>query len=263
MIRKRCSLKKLLFLTIGLASLFSANATLEQSVDELAAILQVSAAGQPPTEMNFFVDPERIRLDASDEVSVIWEGGASSRIMLVQHPQQQYIELGGQQLQMMQQMMQQMQNQSSGAGTQSSVLDPAEFTFETTSNIDQVGGWNATEVLMTGPDGEQASLWFSTDSETGLFELMARVSEATQALQIPMVGGGIGAAQQFLQYETIAEAQGLPDGYVVKIVSQGPNAATMTLEEINPGPLPAGTFDAPNEYRQMQLPIVPGAPGQD
>ena len=258
MTRTRRSLKKFVFLTFGLAVLFTAESTLEQSADDLTLVLQIEATGQPAIEMAFFVDPGRIRLDASDDVSVIWERGASPRMVLLQHPQQQYMELGGQQLQMMLQMMQQMQNQNPGAGTEPNPLDLAQLTFETTTNTEQIATWNAVEVLMTSPNGQQGSLWYSTDAETGLFELMVRVGEATGALQMPMAGGGIGAAQQFLQYQAIAQSQGLPDGRVVRIVSQGSNPATMTLASIELAPLPAGTFDAPEGYQQMQLPIVPG-----
>ena len=259
MTRMRRSVKRLVFLSIGLAGLFAVQSTVAQSADELKAVLQIESAGQAAMEMEFFVDPERMRLDASEDVSVVWQGGADPKMMMIQHPQQQYMEIGGQQLQM----MQQIQSQNPSAQAPPSALDPEQLTFETTSNTQQIGAWSAVEVLMTDADGQEGSLWFSTDVEVGLFELMARVDEATSVLQMPMPGGGMGAAQQLLQYQAVAQAQGLPDGRVVRIESQGSNAATMTLASVEPGPLPAGTFEAPDGYGQMQMPFAPGAPGQD
>ena len=63
---------------------------------------------------------------------------------------------------------------------------------------------------MSGPGGQEGSLWFTTDVETGLFELMAR-----------------------------AEAEVLPEGRVVRIDSRdGDQSSTITLASIEPGPLP-------------------------
>ena len=256
----RRSAKRLVFLSIGFASLFAVESTLAQSAEELTAVVQVETPGQPAMEMGFFVDPDRLRLDPSQDVSVVWQGGASPKMLMIQHPQQQYMELGGQQLQMMQQMMQQMQNQNMGGQSSPNAPDLAELTFETTNNVEQIGPWSAVEVLMTDPDGQQGSLWFSTDTNVGLFELMSRIGEATSALQMPMAGGGMSGAQQILQYQALAQAQGLPDGRVVRIQSQGSDAATLTLASVEPGPLPVGTFDAPDGYGQMQMPMIPGAP---
>ena len=80
---------------------------------------------------------------------------------------------------------------------------------------------------MSGPGGQEGSLWFTTDVETGLFELMAR-----------------------------AEAEVLPEGRVVRIDSRdGDQSSTITLASIEPGPLPWDTFEAPASYQQMQMPV--------
>ena len=76
-----------------------------------------------------------------------------------------------------------------------------------------------------------------------------------------MASGGMGAAQQLLAYQAVAEAQGLPEGHVVRIDSRSAGAeAQITLASIDTGALPAGTFDAPNGYQTMQMPFpAPGA----
>ena len=66
---------------------------------------------------------------------------------------------------------------------------------------------------MSGPGGQEGSLWFTTDVETGLFELMAR-----------------------------AEAEVLPEGRVVRIDSRdGDQSSTITLASIEPGRSPGCT----------------------
>ena len=72
----------------------------------------------------------------------------------------------------------------------------------------------------------------------------------------PEAGGG---PQQFLQLRSLAEAQGLPDGRVVRIVSNDDNgAAIITLLNVETGPLPDDTFEPKAGYEKMQMPVIPG-----
>ena len=76
----------------------------------------------------------------------------------------------------------------------------------------------------------------------------------------PMGGGGMSLS--FLQFQTVAQAQGLPAGRVVRIVADdGAGTTTITLTDLEPGVLPASTFEPPAGYTQMQMPSIPGFPG--
>ena len=107
---------------------------------------------------------------------------------------------------------------------------------------------------MTGlPRDQTGELWLTNDTETGMFELMARLGDV---LQLPMMGGG--SQSQLQKYRNMAAAQGLPGGRVVRIVSHdGDNTTTITLMGIEPGPFPADTFQPPSGYQQMQMPQMP------
>ena len=255
--RMRRSLREFVCLSIVVAGGFAVGSMSAQS-GELKAVLRIAAADQPAMDMEYFLGPDRIRLDVPQGMSLIWKGGASPTMLILMHAQKAHLELAEQQLKMMQQML---QTTNAGGGDQPSAVDPSQMQFETTSNREQVGPWDAVEVLMSDPDGQEGSLWFTTDVETGLFELMARAAGVASALQMPMASGGMAAALQFLRYEAIAEAEGLPEGRVVRIDSRDRDqSSTITLASIEPGPLPEDTFEAPAGYQQMQMPF-PGAPG--
>ena len=139
-------------------------------------------------------------------------------------------------------------------------FDPEELQFQETGATDQIGSWSAFEVEMTDSDGNVGSLWLTTDSDIGLFEVMLRVADAASVMSSPM--GGVGMSMSFLQFQTVAQAQGLPEGQVVRIVSDdGDGTTTITLADVQSGPLPGGTFEPPDGYTQMQMPSIPGFPG--
>ena len=243
-------------LSLVLAGGFTVRSVSAQS-EELKAVLRIAAADAPAMDMEYFLGPDRVRLDVPQGMSLIWKGGASPTILILMHAQNTYLEMAEQQLKMMAQML---QASSTGGSDQPSAIDPSQMQFETTSNHEQVGSWDAVEVIMSGPTGQEGSLWFTTDVETGLFELMARAAGAASALQMPMASGGMAAAQQFLRYEAIADAAGLPKGRVVRIDSvDGDQSSSITLASLEPGPLPADTFEAPAGYKQQMG--FPGAPG--
>ena len=223
---------------------------------DIRAVMRVESAGQPAMEMDYYLGENRMRMDMSEAVSLISISGDSPTMYMVQHPQQRYIEWGAQQLQMMQQMMQQMPGVTDQAND---MFDTTQLVFQQTGATDQIGPWNAFEVEMTDPDGERGSLWLTTDTDTGLFEVMVRVADAASIMSSPM-GGGM--SLDFLQFQTVAQAQGLPAGRVVRIVYDDDNGATtITLTEVDPGPLPNDTFEPPAGYTQMQMPSIPGFPG--
>ena len=231
---------------------------LAQSTVDVKAVMRMETPGQPPMDMEYSLGQDKMRLDMPQEVSVISTTGASPSMLMVQHAEQRYIEWGPQQLEMMQQMLQRVQR--GAAGSDSDIFDPTTVQFEQTGQTAQIGNWNAFEVLMQGSDGQEGTLWLSADAEIGLFELSLRAAEAASMLQNPMTGGG-GGSQQFLQYRALAEAQGLPDGRVVRIVSSADDGGgTITLMSVETGPLPTGTFEPPAGYEQMQMPSIPGFP---
>ena len=245
-------------LTLLLGCGLTPSAVLAQS-EEVQAVIRIEAPGQPQMDMVYFLAPERMRLDMTEEMSVISTSGSNPSMLMIQHPQQRYIEWGPQQLQMMQQMMQRMPG--SADAPDPSDFDPTQMQFEQTGQTAQLGSWTAFEVLMTSADGQQGALWLTTETDIGLFEITVRMAEAASALSMPMAGGGGGASGTFLQYQALAQAQGLPDGRVVRIVATDDNGdSTMTLMSVQPGPLPAGTFEAPAGYQATQMPSIPGLP---
>ena len=132
--------------------------------------------------------------------------------------------------------------------------------FQETGATDQIASWNAFEVEMTDADGNVGFLWLTNEIEIGLFEVMLRVADAASVMSSPMAGGGM--SLNFLQFQTVAQAQGLPEGRVVRIVSDdGDGTTTITLADVQPGPLPGSTFEPPTGYTQMQMPSIPGFPG--
>jgi hypothetical protein len=138
-----------------------------------------------------------------------------------------------------------------------SAFDPQQMEFQDTGATDQIASWNAFEVELTDTDGNVGFLWLTNESEIGLFEVMLRVADAAGVMSSPMGGGGM--SLNFLQFQTVAQAQGLPEGRVVRIVSDdGNGTTTITLADVQPGPLPGSTFEPPTGYTQMQMPSIPG-----
>ena len=216
------------------------------------AVMRVESAGEPAMDMDFYLGENQMRMDMSDEMSLISISGDTPSLYVVQHPEQRYIEFGPQHLQMMQSMP--------GIADQAdAAFDPQELQFQQTGATDQIGSWNAFEVEMTDANGDVGSLWLTTDSEIGLFEIMLGVADAASVMSSPM-GGGM--SLNLLHFQTVAQAQGLPPGQVVRIVSDdGDDTTTITLADVQSGPLPSGTFEPPDGYTQMQMPAIPGFPG--
>lgn len=226
--------------------------------NEAAVTVRIESAGQPGLEMQYFVGADRLRMDLGTGASLVWFGGATQRMLMIQHAEKRYMDWGPDQLKMMQQMMQRLP-QTAGAGANRAAIDPKKLTFRETGRRDKVGSWDAFEVEVTGlPQGQTGALWMTPDVETGMFELFARLGEAMSALQMPMLGGA-SPGQELTRYRALATASGIPSGHVVRIVStENGRASTITLMSVKPGPLPAETFAAPAGYQKMEMPAIPG-----
>ena len=230
--------------------------TRAQTSDDITAVMQIESAGQPAMEMEYFLAQNRMRMDMSAEMSIISVSGDDPRMLMVQHPDQRYIEWGAQQLQMMQQMMQQMPN--AGAGQGGIDYDPTQLQFSQTGETAKIGPWNAFEVDMADSTGNRGSLWLTTDTNVGLLEVMGRVASAAGILSSPMAGGG-GVALPFLQFQAFAQAQGLPDGRVIRIVSDDDNGSTViTLTGVESGSISDDVFEPPANYTPIEIPTFPG-----
>jgi len=227
-----------------------------QSADDIKAVMRIETDGQPPMDMEYSLGQEKMRLDMSRDLSVVSMTGDNPSMLMIQHAENRYMEWGPQQLEMMQRMWERVQG---GGGQDADIVDPTTLQFEETGQTEQIGSWNAFEVLMHGSDGQEGALWLTTEAEIGLFEISARAAEAASMLRNPMIGGGGGGPQQFRRLRMLAEAQGLPDGRVVRIVSTDDNGGgVITLANVETGPLPGDTFEAPAEYELMQMPWIPG-----
>lgn len=222
---------------------------------DVKATLQIEAADEAPMTLEYSLGEGRMRLDMSDQMSIVSTESPQSMLM-IQHPDRRYIEWGPDQLRMMQQMMQRMPG---GGGNEADPFDPGSVSFEETGQRAQIGTWDAFEVLMTSEDGEQR-LWLTTDTDVGLFELSLRAAQALSALRMPMAGGGAPTAQTLARYREVATAQGLPDGRVVRIVDPE-RSTTLTLQDVEIGPLDEATWSAPADYDRMEMPSIPGLPG--
>ena len=226
--------------------------------NEVAVTMQIeSGGGEPVMEMQYWLGPDRLRMDVPQGASVIWFGGSQPRMLMVQHAERRYIEWGTPQLDMMRRMMHGMKQMPQGTGTPSiNAFDPSQLKFEETGQRGRIGEWDAFEVRMTGlPRDQTGELWLTNDTETGMFELMARLGDVLDALQLPMMSGG--SHPQLQKYRNMAAAQGLLGGRVVRIVSHdGDDTTTITLMGIEPGPFPADTFQPPSGYQQMQMPMM-------
>jgi hypothetical protein len=88
------------------------------------------------------------------------------------------------------------------------------------------------------------------------FELSARMGDALEEMQMPMMGGGLGGAQSRLaRYTQMKNVAGLPDGGVVRVNANDPNGATtITLQSIDVGPFGDNPFAPPAGYEKMQMP---------
>ena len=195
--------------------------------------------------MTYWLGPDRLRMDTS-RLSMVWLGGAGPRMVVIQHPERQYIEFTSEDLETMRRMR---QGVGGGGG------DVSPLRFEVTGRRETIGAWRAFEVRVTGlPHGQQGLLWLTSEIETGLFEVFARLSEVMEGIPTP-AGRDSAAPQELLRYAGLAEAPGVPDGTAVRYVAtEGETTTTVTVVDLQPGPFPDDTFGAPPGYEKLRMP---------
>ena len=246
-------LRTALIAAVFLTSPAMAGQAAAQSDGDFKAVMRVETAGQPAMEMNYSLGDGKMRMDLDQGMSIIWTRGDAPSMLMVQHEQQRYIEWGPDQLKMMQQILQRMPGADADAD-----FDPSQIRFDETGQTEQINGWDAFEVRVTGLPDQNGVFWMTRDIDTGLFEISSQVAEAAEVLRMPMAGGGAGA-QALLRYRSLIAAAGMPDGRIVRMNFETDDGTTsITLMSMEPGPLPADTFAPPADYEQMQMPLIPG-----
>ena len=223
---------------------------------DVKATVQIEAADQSPMTMDFWATGGGIRLDIAQpqEMSIVWTSGASPAMRMIQHADRRYMEMGDQQLQMMRQMMQRMPN--AGGGADNAEINVDNLKFEPTGQTETIGPWSASGVRVTGLEGGEGIVWIASDLDTGLFELFARMGDALEAMQMPMMGGG-GPQDQLQRYREIQNAVGVPTGGVVRMNMNDQNGATnITLQSLEQGSF-GDALNPPAGYEKMQMPNFP------
>ena len=94
---------------VALLAGFSLSAEFASAQDVQASIL-VETGGQPSMSMDYRANARGVRVDItqSQPLSIIWMQGPPPKILLLQHANRRYIELGEPKFQMIQQLKQQM-----------------------------------------------------------------------------------------------------------------------------------------------------------
>jgi len=212
-------------------------ASTSAQAQDLRATVQVSGAGQSDISMAFTATADGIRINMSQPqpMSIIWRGGPPPRMLVVQGAQ--CMEMGEQAFQM----MQQMQGQIGGDGTQLNIDD---LQFQLTGEQETIGPWTARGVLVTGmDDGQEATVWISSDLDVGLLELLTRMGDAFESMPI---GRNV---SQLAQFREIRETAILPEGGVVQLTTNSAAGSTeLTLQEIALGSF---SLDEPSNCQQM------------
>ncbi len=246
----RCGLAATLICLFALASTAA-------SAQDIKATVQIEAGGQPAMTMDYWMSDDSVRLDIAQPqaVSIVFKSGAAPGMLMIMHGERRYMELGEQMLQMMQRMA-----GAGGGADNSSSVNIDSISFEPTGQTETIGPWSATGVRMTGLEpGHEGTLWVASELDSGLFELFARMGDALEAMQMPMLGGGAGGPQQqLMRYQQMSNATGLPDGGVVRLDANDQNGATtITLQSLDEGPFADDPFAPPAGYEKMQMPTIP------
>ncbi len=233
--------------------------TVNTQSGSVKATVQIEAAGQPALTMKCWLNDENIRIDIAQPQasSIIWKSGDAPGMLMIQHGERRYIEWGEQQFQMMRQMLQRMPG---GGGSDTAGADLENVRFEPNNQTETIGPWSATGVRITGMEpGQEGTVWVAADLDGGLFELFARIGDALEAMQMPMVGGGGGPQQQLMRYRQMKDVAGLPDGGVVRLNANDENGqTTITLQSFEAALFADDPFAPPAGYERMQIPNIPG-----
>ena len=216
---------------------------------DVKATVQIETSDQPPMAIGYWASDDGVRIDIPQQnISVVLTSGASPTMLMIQHNERRYMEMGKQQLDMMRQLM----PNAGGGGGDSPSANLDNLRFEPTGRTETIGPWSATEVRVTGmPQGQDGTVWVASELDTGLFELFARMGDALEAMQMPMLGGG-GPQQQLMRYRQMKDAAGLPDGGVVRLNAD----VTITLQAIEQDPFAGDPYAGPTGYEKMQMPNI-------
>jgi hypothetical protein len=228
------------------------------SAQDIQATVQIEAAGQPAMTMDYWTSEESVRLDLSQPmaVSIVFTSGDAPGMLMIQHGERRYIEFGAAQLQMMRQLL----SGAGGGGESPGAVNLDSVGFEPTGQTETIGPWTATAVRITGLEpGQESTMWIAPDLASGLFELLASMGDALEAMQMPLLGGGAGGLpQQLTRYQQMSTAAGLPEGGVVRLNASDQNGpTTITLQSLAEGPFAEDPFAPPAGYEKMQMPSLP------
>ena len=245
---------------VVLSALVVASMAGTAAAQDIKATVDIQAPGSPAMSMDYWMNPDSVRIDMSQgqDVSLVWRSGNAPSMLMIQHTEQRYMEWGEQQFQMMRQMMQRMSG--GGGGGETADVDLSSIQFEPTDETATVGAWSASGVRITGmEEGQTATMWIASDLDSGLFELFARIGDALEAMQMPMLGGGMGGPQQqLLRFRQMREAANLPDGGVVRlVVDDAAGETTITLQALDQSAFADDPFAAPASYQKMEMPNIP------
>lgn len=219
--------------------------------DAVSAVLHVEGA-QGMSEMKITAADENLRLDMQSpqgEASMVWAGGS---MLMIMHSQRMYMEFTQEMMERMRSMMGNVPGMPDAADSGFSADDMTGVTFNRTGNTDTINGMSAFEVEVVSPDRDTASLWLTEDTDIGLFQVMARMSDALSSVTMPGMQQS-GGMMQMNQFMGLARAQGLPDGAVVRIVNE--EGGGITLGEVVGGPFPDSTWTAPDGYTKQSMPF--------
>ena len=225
---------------------------------EVQASVLIETAGQTPVSMDYWATERGVRIDIAQpqQMSIVWISGPPPKMLVVQHANRRYIEINEQMFQMMQQMMQSVSGGDGSTGGSGITLE--SLGFEPTGQTQTIGPWSAAEVRITGVEaGQDGILWITSDVETGLFDLLTRMAEPLDAMQLPMLGGGNTGPQRLMQFRQMGTAAGLPEGAVVRLTAIDQTGTTeITLQSLNRGPFPEDPLAPPPGYEPTQMPGV-------
>lgn len=228
-------------------------AVLAQSQDIAATIALEGEQGS--STMKLIAGGENLRMDmgaARGEVSMVWAGGS---MLMINHPQRTYMEFTQEMMEGMRAMAGRMGQQAPEADVEPP--DVSGYSFGRTGATDTINGMSAFEVAVTSPDGEQGSIWMTTETDTGLFEVFAAMAGAMNKMQMPgMMGGGGNPTDALQEYTFLARAQGLPEGRVIRLATAEAGGQVVTLMGVEHGPFGPETWVAPAGYTKQQMPMM-------
>lgn len=218
--------------------------------DDIQMSFRTETAGEEPHDMTMTVSGDMARFDFDNMVAMIF---SADWLRMVQIQEQQCIEFDREMMNRMRDMMANMP----GAPRMDEMeeIDPTSFTFERTGNTDTILEHDVFEVAFSDGSGNSGQLWLTESAEVGMFEVMSAMMTHLESLAGPMMGGGPGGqnpAAQMRQYMQYARAQGLPEGRVLRMVSDDGTRFEVTGWDM--GPFGADTWESPYECQQMQIP---------